>query len=149
MARMQRTLSRSLSSAIKKIPHKVCTGDHPVHFQYTPYVLPLIASSIIAGFVAVYLWRRGTASGARALAMLAFACVEWSLGYALEIAGADLPTKIFWGKSQYIGIVMVPLLWVIFAYSYSTKGARVEHAVNIDFVNESQGVVVELSEQTA
>ena len=42
----------------------------------------------------------------------------------MEIAGADLPTKIFWGKSQYLGIVTVPLLWVIFAYSYSTKGTR-------------------------
>jgi hypothetical protein len=36
----------------------------------------------------------------------------------------DLPSKIFWGKSQYPGIVAVPLLWVIFAYSYSTKGTR-------------------------
>jgi PAS domain S-box-containing protein len=96
-----------------------------VQFQYTPYILPLVFSSVIAGFVAYYAWkRRVTASGGRALAMLAFACAEWSLGYALEIAGADLPTKIFWGKSQYIGIVMVPLLWIIFAYSYSTKGTR-------------------------
>ena len=57
-----------------------------------------------------------------ALVMLALASAIWSLGYALEIAGADLPTKIFWGKSQYIGIVTVPLLWVIFAYSYSIQG---------------------------
>jgi PAS domain S-box-containing protein len=96
-----------------------------VQFQYTLYTLPLVVSSIIAGYVALYVWpRSATASGGTALALLAFACAEWSLGYALEIAGADLPTKIFWGKSQYIGIVMVPLLWVIFAYSYSTKGTR-------------------------
>jgi PAS domain S-box-containing protein len=96
-----------------------------VHFQYTPYVLPLIVSSIIAGSVALYvLQRRATASGALALATLALACVAWSLGYALEIAGTDLPTKIFWGKSQYVGIATVPLSWIIFAYSYSTKGTR-------------------------
>lgn len=57
-----------------------------------------------------------------ALVMLALASAVWSLGYALEIAGADLPTKIFWGKSQYIGIVTVPLAWVIFAYSHSVQG---------------------------
>ena len=56
--------------------------------------------------------------------LLALACAEWSLGYALEIAGANLPTKVFWGKSQYIGIVTIPLLWVIFAYSHSTHGTR-------------------------
>jgi PAS domain S-box-containing protein len=96
-----------------------------VQFQDTPYIVPLIVSSIIAGFVAFYVWqRRVTASGGRALALLALACAEWSLGYALEIAGADLPTKIFWGKSQYLGIVTVPLLWIIFAYSYSTHGTR-------------------------
>jgi len=94
-----------------------------VLFQYTPYVLPLIVSSGIAVFVAFYVWqRRATASGAVALVMLALACAVWSLGYALEIAGADLPTKIFWGESQYIGIVTVPLAWIIFAYSHSIPG---------------------------
>ena len=96
-----------------------------MQFQDSPYILPLLISAVIACGVAVYVWqRRVTASGAMALALLAFACAEWSLGYALEIAGADLPTKIFWGKSQYIGIVTVPLSWIIFAYSYSTKGTR-------------------------
>jgi PAS domain S-box-containing protein len=96
-----------------------------VQFQYSPYILPLVASSIIAGFVAVNVWRRrATASGAKALVLLTLAIAEWSLGYALEIAGADLPTKIFWGKSQYIGIVAIPLLWVIFTYSHLTQGTR-------------------------
>ena len=96
-----------------------------MQFQDTTYTFPLVVSSVIACFVAFYVWqRRFTASGGRALALLALACAEWSLGYALEIAGADLPTKIVWGKSQYIGIVAVPLLWVIFAYLYSTNGTR-------------------------
>ena len=97
-----------------------------MQFQYSPYILPLLACFIIAGFVAVYGWqRRATANGAIPLVLLALACGEWSLGYALEIAGADLPTKIFWGKSQYIGIVTVPLLWVIFASAHSTPGIRI------------------------
>jgi len=96
-----------------------------VHFHYTPYILPLIASSIVAGLVALYVWdRRTMTGGGMALALLALACAEWSFGYALEIGGSDLPTKIFWGKSQYIGIVSVPLLWVIFAYSHATQGTR-------------------------
>ncbi len=96
-----------------------------MHFQYTPYILPLILSAIIAGIVALYAWeRRATTSGGMALALLSLACAEWSLGYALEIAGVDLTTKIFWAKSQYIGIGSLPLLWVIFAYSYSTQGNR-------------------------
>jgi len=78
---------------------------------------------MIGSLVAYYVWqRRATASGAMALVMLALACAEWSLGYALEIAGVDLPTKILWGKSQYIGIITVPLSWFIFAYSHANQG---------------------------
>lgn len=96
-----------------------------MHFHDTPYIYPLVLAFVIGVIVAAYVWqRRLTASGGRSLALLALACAEWSLGYALEIAGDDLSTKIFWGKSQYIGIVLVPLLWVIFAYSYSTNGTR-------------------------
>jgi PAS domain S-box-containing protein len=96
-----------------------------VQFQATPYILLLVVSSIVTCFVALYVWeRRAFASGGRALAFLALACAEWSLGYALEIAVADPPGKVFWGQSQYLGIVAVPLLWVIFAYTYSTKGTR-------------------------
>ena len=94
-----------------------------MQFQYSPYILPLLACSVIAGFVAVYVWqRRAMASGAVPLVLIAIACGAWSLGYALEIAGSDLPTKIIWGKSQYIGIVTVPLLWVIFASAHSKPG---------------------------
>ena len=94
-----------------------------MHFQDSPYILPLVVSTIIAVFVAFYVWeRRATVSGGMALALLALACAVWSFGYALEISGADLATKIFWGESQYLGIVAVPLLWVIFAYSYTTQG---------------------------
>jgi PAS domain S-box-containing protein len=96
-----------------------------MQFQYTPYILPLVISSIIAGFVAIYVWqRRATASGAMALVALALASAIWSLGYALEIAGTDLSTKIFWGKIQYIGIGTIPLAWVIFTYSHTATGSR-------------------------
>ena len=97
-----------------------------MRFQDSPFILPLLICTIIAISVAAYAWqRRATASGTVVLALLALACAEWSLGYALEIAGADLPTKIFWGKSQYIGIATIPLLWMIFSYSHSNPGVRV------------------------
>ncbi|MGD8404999.1 MAG: histidine kinase N-terminal 7TM domain-containing protein [Anaerolineales bacterium] len=97
-----------------------------MQFEYTPYILPLIVSAIIAGFVAVYVWqRRATTGGTMALVALALASAIWSFGYALEIAGTDLSTKIFWGKIQYIGIGTIPLSWIIFAYSHSAPGKRV------------------------
>jgi len=92
-----------------------------MEFQFSIYIIPLIAASIISGWVAVYSWSRRSNTGTVALTLLAAAVSEWSLGYALEIAGADLPTKVFWGKIQYIGIVSVPLLWVGFAFHHANQ----------------------------
>ncbi|KAA0253884.1 MAG: PAS domain-containing sensor histidine kinase, partial [Chloroflexi bacterium] len=72
-----------------------------MQFQYSPFIIPLILAALISSWVAVYSWSRRANTGALALTLLAAAVAEWSLGYALEIAGADLATKLFWGKFQY------------------------------------------------
>lgn len=92
-----------------------------MQFQYTPYIIPLILAALISGWVAVYSWSRRANTGAIALTLLAGAVAEWSLGYALEIAGADLATKVIWGKVQYLGIVLVPLMWVGFAFHHANQ----------------------------
>jgi N-terminal 7TM region of histidine kinase len=46
---------------------------------------------------------------------------EWSLGYALELAGADIPTKLFWVPVEYLGIVIVPAAWLILALQYTGR----------------------------
>jgi PAS domain S-box-containing protein len=84
-------------------------------------LLPLFAG-FIALIIAAYAWRLRPKRGATALMLVALASVFWSLGYALEIAGTDLPTKLFWAKVQYIGIVTVPLFWLIFALEYADYG---------------------------
>ena len=79
-----------------------------MHFEYSPYVLPLIAAALVSVFVAVYAWMRRSANGAFVVFLLAVAIFEWTVGYSLEIAGADLETKYFWAVIQYIGIAFVP-----------------------------------------
>jgi PAS domain S-box-containing protein len=98
-----------------------------MEFQFSPYMLPLIGSALVSGWIAAYVWTRRSTRSAPALVLLALAIMIWSIGYALEIAGANLSTKIFWGKVQYIGIVSVPLLWFIFAYNYASRDKRLTH----------------------
>ncbi len=94
-----------------------------MQFQYSPYIIPLIIAAGVSGLVAIYSWtRRSTSGSAAALAIMGAVITEWSLGYALEIAGADLPTKLIWGKSQYVAIVLTPLIWLIFAYNHANRG---------------------------
>lgn len=90
-------------------------------FEYSPYILPLVAAALISSWVAVYSWSRRSTASAVALAVMALTITEWCVGYALEIAGADLATKLFWGKIQYFGIAFAPLMWLIFAIIHSNR----------------------------
>ncbi len=98
-----------------------------MEFHYSPYMLPLIGAAILSGWIAVYVWTRRSTRSAPALTGLALAIMVWSVGYALEIVGADLVTKLFWGKVQYIGIATAPLLWFIFAYNHASHDKRMSH----------------------
>jgi len=75
-----------------------------MNFEYSPYVLPLIASALISAAIAVYAWTRRSAHGSLALSLAAASVFVWSAGYALEIAGTNLETKYIWGVVQYLGI---------------------------------------------
>jgi len=93
-----------------------------MQFQYTPYILPLLAASVICGAVAVYAWlhRSTDRTLAFTIAFTALTIWIWTVGYAFEIAGADLNTKYIWGVTQYFGIAFVPYGWFIFSIRYSS-----------------------------
>lgn len=90
-----------------------------MNFQYTPYILPLLAAASVSIFVAVYAWRHRTAAGAMALCLMAIAIAEWSLGYSLEISSTDLDTMYIWGVTEYLGIAFAPYAWLIFSLDFS------------------------------
>ncbi|MBN2118290.1 MAG: PAS domain S-box protein [Anaerolineales bacterium] len=89
-----------------------------MQFSYTPYIIPLLIAGAASVWVAYYSWSHRGVSGASALTFLALAAGTWTIGYALELAGADLDTKVLWSKIQYFGVTTVPLLWLIFCYNY-------------------------------
>ncbi|MBN1451395.1 MAG: PAS domain S-box protein [Anaerolineales bacterium] len=95
-----------------------------MEFQYTPYVIPLIIAAVLSDGVVIYLWPRRRTPKIFFLVLLGLAVAIWSLGYALEIAGGDLATKIFWAKTQYIGISLVPFLWMAFVAQYSNVSGQ-------------------------
>ncbi len=95
-----------------------------MQFEYSPYILPLLIAGACSIWVAYYAWSHRTVSGAFALGMLALAAGIWTVGYALEIAGADLATKVLWSKIEYLGITTVPLLWLIFCYNYFNQNRQ-------------------------
>ena len=103
----------------------------------------------------IYLWPRRRTPKIFFLVLLGLAVAIWSLGYALEIAGADLATKILWAKTQYIGISLVPFLWMAFVAQYSNVSNRTINrgaplllivslvTITLAFTNERHGLLWE------
>ncbi len=91
-------------------------------WQYTPYVLILLAVTVVSVALALHAWRLRDTPGAKELALLLAAVSVWSAGYGLEFPFTDLGAKVFWASVQYVGVVTVPVAWVVFALRYTRRG---------------------------
>ena len=97
-----------------------------MHFLSSPYTVPLFLGAITSIIVAFYSWkRRGNAPIAKTLTFLMMALAVWSAGYALQLAGADMATKIFWRHVKNIGVVLTPTLWLIATLQYTGRNKAV------------------------
>ncbi len=90
-----------------------------MHWQSAPYVLPLLATALIATSLAVYSWQKRPAPGATPFFIMMLAVAEWTFGYALELSSADLQSIVFWAKVEYLGIVIGPVAALVLALEYT------------------------------
>ena len=92
-----------------------------MHWQYTPYVLPLVITAAISAGIALVVWRRRRVPGAVPFLLVMLAVVEWSLGNVLELGSTELAAKLFWANAEYLGIVILPVMWLAFALQYTRR----------------------------
>src|SRR5260370_4346808 len=93
-----------------------------MRWQFTPYVLPVIVSAVVAAALARSAWHRRPAPGAVAFCLLMLAVAEWSLGYAIELGSPDLSTAIFGDNIAWLGAACAPTLWLTFVLQYTGRG---------------------------
>ena len=95
-----------------------------MRWHLTPYSYLLLVVAAVSAALLFYSWRRRGTTGAETLALLMAGVCIWAAGYALELSAADLSTKIFWAKVEYIGIASVPVAWLAFALQYTGREGR-------------------------
>ncbi len=89
-----------------------------MHFQYVPFIWPLIASAAVTAALTVYALRHRNVRGALPFGVCMLLTALWSGGYALEIAGADLNTILFWIKVQSIAYSFNPVIWLMMVFLF-------------------------------
>src|SRR5690349_13689614 len=88
--------------------------------EYTPYVLPFIASAIILILLGIYSFRlREKVETANLFSLQTLAMSVWILCYALELSSSTLDGKVLWAKMKYLGASTGPVLWFIFSLYYT------------------------------
>lgn len=93
-----------------------------MYWQFTRYSIPLIIAAVGSAALAFYAWRRRqTTPAAKSLTLMMLAVAEWSVGYAIELGSTNLAAMVFWSKIEYLGIVTVPLAWLVFALQFSNR----------------------------
>jgi len=98
-------------------------------FDFTPYILPLILNACLTFGLVIYLWRRRSTRESIPLTVLLLSISFWSATYSLELLGVDLPTKLFWARMEYFGIVALPFAWLHFAARFRGSQRKTYMAV--------------------
>ncbi len=87
----------------------------------TPYLIPLLLTTAISLAVGWLVWRRPGVSGSLFLALLMLAAADWSFGYAMELSSSGLVAKMLWARLEYVGIAVIPVLWLAFILRYTGR----------------------------
>jgi len=89
-----------------------------------PLLLLPVFFALLTASLAWFGWSKRPARDAASFAVVMVAAAIWAGGNVLELGAADLPTKVFFLKFEYIGIVLLPTAWLIFALEYSGYDRR-------------------------
>lgn len=89
-----------------------------MEFILNPYALTLLISSLLVGGLSLIIGIKVEDSVRWIVfAMLAFAI--WGFFYGLELTAQTVENMLFWSKFQYLGLVMAPACWLVFALKYT------------------------------
>ncbi|WP_181684769.1 sensor histidine kinase [Halorhabdus salina] len=90
-------------------------------WQVTSQAVPLFVAAALAGAAAVVAVRQREQHGSRLFVGFVLAAAWWSLGAGLELLRTDMPSSTLLTKATYLGIIVVPIAWVLFILEYTGR----------------------------
>ena len=89
--------------------------------QYSPYVLLIFAASVFTGWLMYILWPRRNNSGVVPLMLMALGLFFWTFDDALYTSVTTYSAKSALIHLIYLGITIVPPMWLIFVLTYTGR----------------------------
>lgn len=94
-------------------------------FQAGLYLIPYLISLGLCIGIAIFAWQRKRVMGARSFAMVAVGQSISIAGFIIELLSPTIDAKLFWDHLQWIGVLLVPAAWFVFAREQS--GHSINH----------------------
>lgn len=85
----------------------------------TPLIVAMLLSVTIGVTAALMAWRERPEPGAVPLTAMLIGQSIWSCFFVFELQAATLPAKVFWSNVQWIGVVIIPVAWLVFSLEYT------------------------------
>jgi signal transduction histidine kinase len=89
------------------------------NLAYTPYIWPMLSSTILSLVLGVYAWKRRAIAGSIPFAIMMLFMMLWSFGATLQLAAVDFGAKIFWYKFTSIMRLPAATAELCFALQYA------------------------------
>lgn len=81
-----------------------------MHFQYIPYIWPLIVSAVFTISLGLFvLLKRRNSKGLTSFIISMLVVTIWCISNTFEMSGTDFNTKLFWANMQYIAYCYSPV----------------------------------------
>jgi diguanylate cyclase (GGDEF)-like protein len=94
----------------------------------TPVALYLLLGACLSSALVVYGWPRRSAPGAGLFAPLILCVTVGSGAAALEMVASSPATRQIWSRVSWIGIVALPLCWLLFSVDFTGSWASIRSA---------------------
>lgn len=95
----------------------------------SPLSVALLAAVATGTSAAILAWRERPDAGAAWLALLLVGQVWWTTFLVFELEASALAAKALWYDVQWVGVVVVPVAWLLFALEYTGRDRYVRPGV--------------------
>lgn len=95
----------------------------------SPLSVALLAAVVTGTSGTILAWRERPEAGATWLSLLLAGQVWWTTFLVFELEASTLAAKALWYDVQWIGVVLIPVAWVLFALEYTGRDRYVTPGV--------------------
>ena len=90
-------------------------------YDFPNFALVYVVASSLSFITAAMTWRRRSNPGNVPFSLLMLSLCTWSFASIFESGALSTEGKLFWSKWQYIGIALLPALWLYFSAEFTNQ----------------------------